>query len=102
MSNQNPNKTGSKGWAILCDARHGHDLGIATLALVDQQLDGNQWWTSDDPTIVMCYHYEYVAMQACKRFKRNNPRVVLYEDALKVVIEQNQRAIDAMVERVTA
>jgi hypothetical protein len=88
-----------RGWSIICDARHGHNLGVGHLVLVDQQLDSSTWWTSDDPTIVMRYYLERVANRACERFIRSNARVVRYEVALELLMQQNQELVIRTLER---
>lgn len=90
------------GWAIICDARQGASYGVSHLVLVDQFLDNSQWWTSDDPTIAMCYRSRRVAEETCVRFKRNNPRVVPYDDALALLAHQNRQIAMHTLEKVNA
>lgn len=90
------------GWAIICDARQGAGLGVSHLILVDQHLDSSTWWTSDDPTIAMCYRSRRVADEACARFKRNNPRVIGYDEAMALLAHQNRQIAMHTLEKVNA
>lgn len=90
------------GWTIICDARQGASYGVTHLILVDQFLDSSQWWTSDDPTIAMCYRSRRVADQVCARFKRNNPRVIPYDEAMALLAHQNGQIAMRTLEKVNS
>ena len=77
-------------YAIICNARNGQHLGITNLALVDRKLTKESWWTSDDSTLILNYEKKTAAEFACRRLKRNNPRVVLFKEACDIIEEQNR------------
>lgn len=77
-------------YAIICDARKGHNLGIDILALVDRAKSRRYWWTSDNPHIMINYRSKRAAQFACKRLRRNNARIVDYSFAVKCVAAQNK------------
>lgn len=79
------------GFSILCDARVGDSLGITRLALVDRSITTKFWWTSDCPGLILNYQKESAAKFVARRLKRNNPRVVDYEFAKRVISEQRER-----------
>ena len=85
-------------YAILCDARHGSNLDIDTLAFVDRTRSTSQWWTSDDPGLVLKFRTEHAAQRVCSRFKHNNPRVVDFNEAYQAIAEQQQPILRAAVE----
>jgi hypothetical protein len=76
------------GFAIICDARKGHGLGIDILVLVDRGKCRSQWWTSDDPTIALDYTKKSAAQFAARRLKRNHARVVPFEHAVQALRDQ--------------
>lgn len=77
------------GFAIICDARAGHKLGIEVLALVDRSKSRRYWWTSDEPGIAIRYRSEHAAGFAAKRLRRNNARVVPFSKAARMLREQS-------------
>lgn len=99
---RNPITSLSRGWAIVCDAQQGAGLGVSHLVLVDQFKDASMWWTSDDPTIAMCYRSRNVAVTAQRRFFHNNPRVVRYEEAVQLLAAQNHQIAMRTLERVNS
>lgn len=76
------------GYAIICDARKGSGLGINTLALVDRALTKSTWWTSDNPSLILNYQSKSAALYARKRLKMNQPMVVTFESAVKIIRDQ--------------
>lgn len=77
------------GFAIICDARAGESLGISTLALVDREKSNRLWWTSDSPHLAICYREKTAADFACRRLRKNRPRVVPFEAAARILNEQS-------------
>lgn len=73
-------------YAIICDARAGK--GISILALVDRGKSKRLWWTSDDDAIAICYRDKCAADFACRRLKRNRPRVVAFKEAAATLRRQ--------------
>ena len=78
----------AEGYAIICDARRGQDLGIDILALVDRKLTNALWWTSDDSDLILNFKKRSTADHVIGSLKRNNPRVVSYAEAVKRIQEQ--------------
>lgn len=81
-------------YAIICDARQGQSLGVTVLALVDRQLYRHEWWTSDKPDKIMRFMKRDAAEFSLSRFKFNNPRIVLYAEAV-TLIEMQRESIKA-------
>ena len=77
-----------KGWAIIQKARFGSSKGIEYLALVDQKLNQDFWWTSDDPDMIMLFHKKDVAEKVASRFENNDAQVLLFSEAHKIIREQ--------------
>jgi hypothetical protein len=75
-------------YAIICDARKGHQLDIDVLALVDRKRCKSSWWTSDDFGLIMRFKKKSAALFSCKRLRKNNARVVDYKDAKRYISEQ--------------
>lgn len=75
-------------WTIICDARHGYHLGVRVLGLVDQSKSTEFFWTSDSPSILKVFSSPEKARKAVKKFKYNNPRVVLTSSAEAILNEQ--------------
>jgi hypothetical protein len=73
-------------YAIICDARYGHDLGINVLALTS---DKNEYWTSDKAHNIRVLKTKESADLVVKNFKYNNPRVVELKDAEAMINEQS-------------
>jgi len=86
-------------YAIVCDARRGHNLGIDILMLVDRSRCKSLWWTSDDPRIAINYRDLNAAQFACKRLRRNRARVVMFDDAARVLRRQARDIFAVEVER---
>lgn len=86
-------------YAILCDARKGSSLGVEKIALVDRKKTKSQWWTSDQSQLILNYRKRSAADFACKRLKRNNPEVISYERAVKVVENQAKEILLTQAER---
>lgn len=84
-------------YAIICNARKGHSLGIETLALVDRNKRTDLWWISDDPSCVMDFKKYEIAKSQLKRLKYNNARIVHIEKA-KEILEAQQNEIVARQE----
>lgn len=72
-------------YAIICDARKGHELGIDTLALVDRAKSKRTWWTSDSSNLIMKFIKKSAAEYSIRKLRRNNARVVSYEYAVKYI-----------------
>lgn len=81
------------GFAIVCDARCGESLGVHSLALVDRSKCRSMWWTSDEPEIAIRYARQSAARFAARRLKRNNARVVPFDEAVSILTDQ-ARGID--------
>jgi len=88
-------------YAIICDARKGAELGIDTLALTDRTKAHGDFWTSDDVRLVMRFFNPTVAAKIAGRLRHNNPRVVEYEVARKV-IEGQADSIEALATKNTS
>ena len=76
------------GFAILQNARSGQALGIRVLGLVDRKKSKSTWWTSDDTSIMMNYDSPKAAAFAAGRLKRNNARVVPWNQAVAEILHQ--------------
>lgn len=100
-SRHNPVMSLSRGWTVVCDARHGSGLGVGHVVLVDQKKENTLWWTSDDPTVIMAYQHKPMAERACARFHHNNPRVVTVESAVQLLAHQNRSVALRTLEKVT-
>jgi hypothetical protein len=81
------------GWAILCTARRGRDIGIDKLALVDRSKSRRWWWTSDDSSLILNYRLKTAADFACRRLTRNATEVVSYVDAVRIIDSQDNDII---------
>ena len=77
-------------YSIICDARRGHAMDIQVLALVDRGRCKHLWWTSDNVSFILRYKKFEAAKFACGRLRRNNPRVVNYEEAVYYITEQEK------------
>lgn len=88
------------GFAIICEARAGHSLGITTLALVDRGKSRSRWWTSDNPSLAICYRKESAARFAARRLRRNSVRVIPFAYAATILREQSTEIMhhDAMAD----
>ena len=80
-------------YAIVCDARRGQELGIDTLAMIDRSKTTKDFWTSNAPHLIMCFFNPRVAGKVASRLRHNNPRVVEYAFARRV-IERQKDSID--------
>ena len=76
------------GFAIICDARKGGSLGITTLALVDRSKTKRLWWTTDDSNIILNYRKKSAAEFAVSRLRRNNARIVSFNEAVSIIQDQ--------------
>ena len=81
-------------YAIICDARKGFSKGIEYLALVDRAKTKSLWRTSDDASIVMQFRKKEAAEFSLKRLKMNNPKVVIYKEAVDIVNQQEEATSD--------
>lgn len=86
-------------FAVIQDARMGGELGIKTLALVDRSKTKSTWWTSDDVFLILKYRHRGAAEYAANRLKRNNARVVPYEQACQLIADQQQEILRAEIMR---
>ena len=76
------------GYAIICKARKGRELGIEYLALVDRNKTRHIWWTSDNPELIMKFNKESVARVQASKLARNEPEVIAYTQACRYITEQ--------------
>ena len=83
-------------YAVICDARKGLDHGISVLALVDRKICRRFWWTSDDESVVLRYRKLDAAMYVAKRLRRNNARVVSYDQAISQIRKQSIQIDDSL------
>lgn len=83
------------GWAIICDARLGEAYDVEILALVDRSQTTSMWWTSDDVELMMCFTHREAAMRSVRRLKHNNPRVVPYIEAARIIAKQQIMSLEA-------
>ncbi len=80
-------------YAIICDARKGHELDIETLAYVDRSKTKKMWWTSDTEYLIMEFMKKSAAEHSCNKLRKNDPRVVSYKTATKLINEQSNHII---------
>ena len=80
-------------FAVICNARRGRELGIEVLALVDRKKSRSRWWTSDNPSIAICYPSRAAAQFAARRLRKNSPRVVSFEIASRQLTAQADKAL---------
>lgn len=78
----------TEGFAIICNAREAEHRGVHILALVDQNINASTWWTSDDPDKIMCYRSERMASGAVERLAHNQPRLIAYKHARRMIMRQ--------------
>ena len=78
------------GYAIICDARSGKRYGIDTLALVDRSKTKKRWWTSDCPELIMKFRKKSAADYSAKRMRKNNARVVAFDEAYEIITTQDE------------
>lgn len=81
------------GYAIVQEVRAGGDRGIEILGLVDRAKTRRQWWTSDDPSLLIRYGSRRAADSACGRLRFNNATVVPFR-AAKAQLEEQRRAVE--------
>lgn len=93
------NHSTSTGWAILCDASDGHELGIRVLGMVDRAKIADRWWTSNDPEVLYCYAEKDLAVARASKMGHNNVRVVPYEMAYARVAQQAKDIITQKMKR---
>ncbi len=77
-------------FGIICNARKGESLGIGVLALVDRSKSKRRWWTSDEAGIALQYRSLEAARFACRRLRRNEPRVVPFADVVSLLRKQSR------------
>lgn len=87
--------TNTEGWAIICDARMGEAYEIETLALVNRRVSTDSWWTSDDVETMMRFTHREAALRSVVRLKHNNPRVVPFADAVRIIANQQVLSLQA-------
>ena len=75
-------------YSIICEARKGHDLGISHIALVDRSKTKDTWWTSDNSHLIMCFKKRSAAEFSLRKIKRNNPKIVSFDEAKDIIDEQ--------------
>lgn len=82
----------TNGWAIICNASKGARLGITHMAMVNKidNPDAN-WWTTDDPGLVMHFRNEQAALRNCARLTERQPRVVRYNVAFDLIRFQQEQ-----------
>jgi hypothetical protein len=86
------------GYAIICDARTGDKFGISKLALVDRKLSKRYWWTSDTAALILNFLNLSAAEYCVRRLKKNNARIIDYEQAKIMIAQQNDAATNAQIE----
>lgn len=86
------------GYAIICNARKGHNLGVDVLGLVDRSKSKRLWWTSDAPNLLLIYQKRDAADFAAKRLRKNKPRVVPADEARRLLTSQSRNICRAEIE----
>lgn len=76
------------GFAIIRDADAGHSLGIGVLMLVDRAKSKQQWWTSDESHLGICYRSESAARFVAGRLRHGRPRVIDFDQAASAIRRQ--------------
>lgn len=76
--------------AIICDARKGNE-NFDYLALVDRSKSKKSWWTSDESLIIKNFSSINEANSALCKINFNNPKIVKYEDAERIIKNQSNR-----------
>lgn len=74
-------------FAVVCDSKH-ESIGPLVIALVDRSLMPDNWWTAYSRSKIKKFFTLADAEARAKSFKYNNPRVMHYDDARKIVGEQ--------------
>ena len=68
--------------------------------MVDRNLTKDQWWTSDDPTIIMEFYKKRVTEKTLKKLKHNNPKIVSSEKAREIVRKQKKNIKDTELQKI--
>ena len=76
-------------YAIICDARKGRNLDIEVLAYIDRTKTKRSWWTSDAHYLIMKFRKRSAADYSCNKLRKNDPRVINYKTAVKLINEQD-------------
>ena len=84
--------TQANGWSIVCNASKGGRLGITHMVMVDKtEYPDSDWWTTDDPGIIMHFRNEGAARRNCSRLAERQPRVVRYDVAFDLIRFQQEQ-----------
>jgi len=75
-------------FAIICNARKGHNMGVRILGLVDRKISKRLWWTSDNPGLLVVYRKRSAADFCANRLKKNGARVVDADMAMERLRDQ--------------
>ena len=84
------------GCSILCTARKGPKEAIQYLALADHSKT-IQYWTSDDPYILMSFSTLQQATKVCSKLKYNNAFIVITSHTIRVLSEQRARLAELAI-----
>jgi len=82
-------------FSIIRDAEQGLGYGITVLGLVDRKLSDRLWWTSDAPSLLLCYRKRSAAEFALRRLSHGNPRIIPYKKAFALLWNQSERIDEA-------
>lgn len=85
------------GWGILRKARKGQSLGIKVIAMVDRSKCRSQWWTSNEPDLIMDFHYQAAAEKRASGIP--NARVADIDHVRQRIREQAEAIEEAEWER---
>lgn len=81
-------------YAIICDARKGHNMGVKTLVLVDRSVSKKSWWTSDGHCPILVYRKKSAADFCARRLRKNNARVTSESHARQILRQQSAEIED--------